>query len=54
MDGKQVVPKEEFVEKIAAAKRVALASDDKDFVIIARTDAVAVNGTTDLIVLSVV
>ncbi|WP_338602768.1 oxaloacetate decarboxylase [Sulfolobus tengchongensis] len=39
--GKQVIPLEEMVEKIAAAKDAKLS---KDFVIIARTDAIAVEG----------
>jgi 2-methylisocitrate lyase-like PEP mutase family enzyme len=41
MPGKEVVPKEEMVKKIEAA---CLARRDDDFVIIARTDALAVEG----------
>lgn len=44
--GKQVIPTEEFVEKIRAA---AEARSDRDFVIIARTDAIAVHGIRDAI-----
>lgn len=44
--GKQVVPKEEHVQKIRAALD---ARRDKDFVIIARCDALAVNGWPDTI-----
>ncbi|GBD10617.1 2,3-dimethylmalate lyase [bacterium HR23] len=43
-EGKQVVPLEEHVQKIRAALD---ARRDKDFVIIARTDALAVNGWED-------
>lgn len=39
LDGKEVVPREEFVAKIAAA---AAARRDPDFVVVARTDARAV------------
>jgi 2-methylisocitrate lyase-like PEP mutase family enzyme len=39
--GKQVIPKEDMVEKVAAAKD---AKRNKDFLIIARTDAIAVEG----------
>jgi len=39
--GKQVVPKDDMVEKIAAARD---AKRNKDFLIIARTDAIAVEG----------
>ncbi|HYB44215.1 MAG TPA: isocitrate lyase/PEP mutase family protein [Candidatus Methylomirabilis sp.] len=42
--GKTVVPAEEFASKIRAAVD---ARTDKDFVIIARTDAIAVNGLDD-------
>ncbi|MBI2304090.1 MAG: isocitrate lyase/PEP mutase family protein [Chloroflexi bacterium] len=45
-EGKSVVPKEEAVKKIEAALE---ARQDKDFVIIARTDARAVNGFEDAI-----
>lgn len=45
-EGKQVVPLEEHVQKIRAALD---ARRDKDFVIIARTDALAVNGWDDTI-----
>lgn len=41
LQGKQVVPPEEMVRKVAAA---AGAREDPDFVIIARTDAAAVEG----------
>ncbi len=41
MDGKQVIPAEEMVEKIRAAHH---ARHDPDFLLIARTDARAVNG----------
>lgn len=44
--GKQVIPAEEFVDKIRAA---ADARSDRDFVIIARTDAIAVHGVRDAI-----
>ncbi|MFN3973810.1 MAG: oxaloacetate decarboxylase [Dehalococcoidia bacterium] len=45
-EGKQVVPLEEHVQKIRAALD---ARRDKDFVIVARTDALAVNGWDDTI-----
>jgi 2-methylisocitrate lyase-like PEP mutase family enzyme len=41
ISGKQVVPKDDMVEKIAAARD---AKGNKDFLIIARTDAIAVEG----------
>ena len=44
MEGKQVIPLDEMVQKIHAA---ADARQDPDFVIIARTDAVAVYGLED-------
>ena len=44
LDGKQVVPVEEMVTKIRAATE---GRTDKDFVIIARTDALAVTGLDD-------
>ncbi|MEO8954988.1 MAG: isocitrate lyase/PEP mutase family protein [Ktedonobacteraceae bacterium] len=44
MEGKQVIPVDEMVQKIRAAVD---ARQDPDFVIIARTDANAVNGLTD-------
>jgi 2-methylisocitrate lyase-like PEP mutase family enzyme len=44
--GKAVIPSEEFVEKIRAA---AEARTDRDFIIIARTDAIAVTGLADAI-----
>lgn len=44
LDGKQVVPIEEMVSKIRAAIE---ARSDEDFVIIARTDALAVTGLDD-------
>lgn len=44
MEGKQVIPMEEMVEKVRAA---ADARQDPDFVIIARTDANAVTGLED-------
>lgn len=44
--GKQVIPLEEHVQKIRAALD---ARRDRDFVIIARTDALAVNGWEDTI-----
>ncbi len=44
MEGKQLVPKEEMVAKVRAAVH---ARRDPDFVIIARTDARAVNGFDD-------
>lgn len=46
MEGKQVIPKEDMVAKIRAA---VYARKDPDTVIIARTDAVAVNGYEDAI-----
>lgn len=45
-EGKLVVPMEEHVQKIRAALD---ARRDRDFVVIARTDALAVNGWTDVI-----
>ena len=44
MEGKQVIPMEEMVQKVRAAVD---ARQDPDFVIIARTDASAVNGLAD-------
>ncbi len=44
MEGKQVIPMDEMVQKIRAAVDVR---QDPDFVIIARTDAIAVNGLED-------
>ncbi len=44
MEGKQVIPRDEMVAKLRAAVR---ARQDPDFVIIARTDARAVNGLDD-------
>ena len=44
MEGKQVIPQEEMVQKVRAAVE---ARRDPDFVIIARTDANAVNGLED-------
>ena len=44
MEGKQVIPMEEMVQKVRAAVD---ARQDLDFVIIARTDANAVNGLED-------
>jgi len=44
MEGKQVIPKEEMVQKVRAAVK---ARQDGDLVIIARTDAIAVNGLED-------
>ncbi len=44
MEGKQVIPMDEMVQKIRAAVD---ARQDPDFVIIARTDAIAVNGLDD-------
>jgi 2-methylisocitrate lyase-like PEP mutase family enzyme len=49
MEGKQVIPMDEMVQKIRAAVD---ARQDPDFVIIARTDANAVNGLEDAIVRS--
>ena len=46
MEGKQVIPKEEMAAKIRAA---AYARQDPDTVLIARTDAIAVNGYEDAI-----
>src|SRR6266704_4596964 len=46
MEGKQVIPKDEMVEKVRAAVD---ARQDPDFVIIARTDANAVHGLEDAI-----
>jgi 2-methylisocitrate lyase-like PEP mutase family enzyme len=45
-EGKMVVPRDEHVQKIRAALD---ARDDRDFVIIARTDALAVNGWDDTV-----
>lgn len=44
MEGKQIIPKEDMVAKIRAA---VYARKDSDTVIIARTDAIAVNGYED-------
>jgi 2-methylisocitrate lyase-like PEP mutase family enzyme len=44
MEGKQVIPMDEMVQKIRAAVD---ARQDPDFVIIARTDAIAVSGLED-------
>src|SRR5579864_890337 len=44
MEGKQVIPMDEMVQKVRAAVE---ARQDPDFVIIARTDANAVNGLED-------
>ena len=44
MEGKQVIPMDEMAQKIRAAVD---ARQDPDFVIIARTDAIAVNGLED-------
>lgn len=44
MEGKQVISQQEMVQKIRAAVD---ARRDPDFVIIARTDAIAVNGLED-------
>lgn len=46
MEGKQLIPKEEMVAKVRAA---VYARQSNDFVIIARTDARAVNGFEDAI-----
>lgn len=46
MEGKQLIPKEEMVAKVRAA---VYARRDPDTVIIARTDAIAVNGFEDAI-----
>jgi len=45
-EGKEVVPMEEHVQKLRAALQ---ARRDPDFVVIARTDALAVNGWDDVI-----
>ena len=45
-EGKDVIPMEEHVQKVRAALD---ARKDKDFVIIARTDALAINGWEDTI-----
>jgi 2-methylisocitrate lyase-like PEP mutase family enzyme len=44
MEGKRIIPAEEMVQKIRAALDARL---DMDFVVIARTDALAVNGMED-------
>ncbi len=44
LEGKQVIPMDEMVQKVRAA---ADARQDPDFVIIARTDAIAVTGLED-------
>jgi 2-methylisocitrate lyase-like PEP mutase family enzyme len=44
MEGKRVIPRDEMVQKIHAALDARL---DSDFVIIARTDALAMNGMED-------
>ncbi len=46
MSGKQIIPKEEMVAKLKAALDSRV---DNDFVIMARTDAIAVNGIDDAI-----
>ncbi|MBQ7993777.1 MAG: isocitrate lyase/phosphoenolpyruvate mutase family protein [Solobacterium sp.] len=46
MEGKELIPKEDMVQKLKAA---VYARKDPDFVIIARTDARAVNGMDDAI-----
>lgn len=46
MDGKQVIPLEEMVQKIKAAVK---ARKDPDFIINARTDAIAVSGVDEAI-----
>jgi len=46
MEGKQIIPKEDMVSKVKAA---VYARQSEDFVIIARTDARAVNGLDDAI-----
>lgn len=46
MEGKQIIPKEEMVAKVRAAK---YARSDSDMVIIARTDAIAVTNYEDAI-----
>jgi len=47
MDGKQVISREEMVEKIRAAR---YAAQDPDFVINARTDSIAVYGIEEAII----
>ena len=47
MDGKQVISREEMVQKIRAARAAAA---DSDFVINARTDAIAVYGVEEAII----
>jgi 2-methylisocitrate lyase-like PEP mutase family enzyme len=44
MEGKRVIPRDEMVQKVRAALDARL---DGDFVVIARTDALAVNGMDD-------
>jgi 2-methylisocitrate lyase-like PEP mutase family enzyme len=44
MEGKRVIPADEMVQKIRAALEARL---DPDFVVIARSDALAVNGMDD-------
>ena len=46
MDGKRVIPRDEMVKKVRAA---LAARSDPDTVIVARTDAIAVNGLDDAI-----
>lgn len=46
MEGKQIIPKEDMVSKVKAA---VYARQSEDFVVIARTDARAVNGLDDAI-----
>ena len=46
LDGKDVIPKDDYVSKIRAAVR---ARSNPDFVIIARTDAYGVNGLADAV-----
>ena len=46
MQGKRVIEREEYVQKIRAA---VAARDDRDFFIVARTDALAVNGMEDAV-----
>ncbi|MCP4022538.1 MAG: carboxyvinyl-carboxyphosphonate phosphorylmutase [Desulfobacteraceae bacterium] len=46
MEGKEVIPAEEMVSKVKAAVDARV---DEDFVIMARTDALAVNGIDDAI-----
>jgi methylisocitrate lyase len=48
MFGKQVIPREEFVSKIKAASD-ARREEDPDFVLMARTDALAVEGLDEAI-----